>query len=101
MSPIFVGFQRGQQYFRWLLTNDLYKVSIVGRALVLKTLNTPEATDLARDTIEPMWGLQDRSEDVITPKSLTVSVGYGVMPLEVKYQKSSLICGSSYSVERG
>ena len=49
-GPIFVGFQRGQQYSKRLLTNDLYKVSIVGRALVLKTINTHEATDLARDT---------------------------------------------------
>ena len=57
--------------------------------------------DLARNTIVPMWGLQDRSEDVITPKSLTVSVGYSAMPLDVKYEKSSLICGSSYSVKRG
>ena len=69
--------------------------------MLLKTLNTHEAMDLARDTIVPIWGLQDRSEDVITPKSLTVSVGYSLMPLDVKYEKSSLICGSSYSVERG
>ena len=58
----------------WLLTNDLYEVSIVGRALVLKTLHTHEATELARDTIVPMWGLQDRSEVVIAAKSLTASV---------------------------
>ena len=67
----------------------------------MKMLNTHEATDLARDTIVPMWVLQDRSEDVITPKSLTVSVGYSVMPLDANYEKSTLICGSSYSVERG
>ena len=91
MSPIFGGFQRGQQYSRWLLNNDLYKFSIVGRALVLKTLNTHEATDLARDTIVPVWGLQDRSEDVITPKSLTASVRYSPMPLDVKHERSSVI----------
>ena len=67
----------------------------------ITALNTHEATGLARDTIVTMWGLQDRSEDVITPKYLTVSVGYSVMPLDVKYETSSLICGSSYSVERG
>ena len=99
MSSIFVGFLRKQQYSRWFLANNFYKVSIVGRALVLKALNTHEATDLARDTFVPVWGLQNRSEDVITPKSLTVSVAYNVMPLDVKYEKSSLICGSSYSVE--
>ena len=100
MSPIFVGFQKGQQYSRGLLTNDFYKVSIVERALVLKTLNTHEATDLARDTIELMCGLQDRSEDVITPNSLNVSVGYSLMPPDVNYEKSSLLCGSPYSVQR-
>ena len=38
---------------------------------------------------------------MITPKCLTVLVGYSVMPLDVKYEESSLICGSSYSLERG
>ena len=52
-------------------------------------------TDIARDTILPMWGLQDGPEGEMTPKSLTVSVGYSVMPLDVKYEKSPLICGSS------
>ena len=56
MSPIFVGLQRGQQYCRWLLTNDLYKVSIVGRALVLKTL-----TQLQRDiNILYLWSLNNK-----------------------------------------
>ena len=57
----------------------------------IQSSKIPLCWDLARDTIVPLWGLQDRPEDVITPKSLTESVGYRVMPMDVKYEKSSLI----------
>ena len=96
MSVTFLGFHKGQQYSSRLRTRDLYKVSIVVGSLVLNTLNTHDATDRALQVIALMWGVQERSDDTVTPRSRSILVGCIESPLETEYDiTSDMTKGSS------
>ena len=53
--------------------------------LVLNALRTQAATLRARSAIRVTWGLQDKSAETITPKSLTILEGYNMLPSETWY----------------
>ena len=53
--------------------------------LVLNALRTQAATLRARSAIRVTWGLQDKSAETITPKSLTILEGYNMSPSETWY----------------
>ena len=73
----------GQQYCKWLLTMDLYNVSMVNLSLLLKTLETQIAIDRAREEMVFMWGLHDKSRETMTPKSFNWSTGKGCRHLKL------------------
>ena len=53
--------------------------------LVLNAFRTQAATLGARSAIRVTWGLQDKSADTITPKSLTTLEGYNMLSSETWY----------------
>lgn len=48
---------------------------MVVTSLALKALRAHAATDLARETTILIWGLHERLDETVIPRSLRVSVG--------------------------
>ena len=76
MSDTLELFHWGQRYSNWLRTRDLYSVSIVVLFLLLNALSTQAATFLAHDAMQLTGWDQDKSDDPITPRSLTLSTAW-------------------------
>ena len=95
MFDILLGCQTGQQYSKWLLTRDLYKVSITFLSLARKTLRTQAATDLPFETILLKWRLQDKLSLTVTPRSLNSLTGLICRPSHAWYNHMSVAKGSS------
>ena len=67
---------------------------MVNQSLLLKALRTQEAIDLAREVNELTWGNHERSDETITPRSLSCSTGYRMLS-DVLYDISQMEKGNS------